>query len=56
VDYHIANYFGDKSGRHYRSKAYLLLNDQILQRCTNGEFTKISKVTKELKGILSELN
>lgn len=56
IYYHISNYFGDKSGKHFRSKRYLIIDDKILQQCDFGEVKEVNRLTKELKGILSELN
>lgn len=52
VGYHIANYFGDKSGCHYRDKWYVF-KDNVLYK-TNGYEPSIivTRMTKELKGIL----
>lgn len=53
--YHIANYFGDKSGRHFRTKHYVLIDNSIFQQISFGEVKEVAKRSKELKGILSEL-
>lgn len=54
IDYKIANYFGDKSGRHYRSKIYMLIGDKLFKQ-ENGEAVEVNRMTKELKGALAEL-
>lgn len=56
IGYHLSNYFGDRSGRHHRSKTYLLIDDKILQQDDHGKVKEVVRLTKELKGILSELN
>jgi hypothetical protein len=55
VGYHIANYFGDKSGMHFRNKSYLLISGQIFKRNENGYFSEVTRLNKELKGVLSEI-
>ena len=52
VGYHIANYFGDKSGCHYRDKWYVL-KDNVLYKLNGYEPSSIVvRMTKELKGIM----
>lgn len=55
IDFKIANYFGDKSGRHYRSKRYVMISDNIYQQLQLGEVKEVKRLTKELKGALSEI-
>lgn len=54
-DYKIANYFGDKSGRHFRSKIYIVINNKIYQQFTYEAAKEVTRLTKELKGALEEL-
>lgn len=54
IDYRIANYFGDKSGMHFRSKVYMLIGNKLYKQ-DNGEATEVTRMTKELKGALQEL-
>ena len=54
IDYQIVNYFGDKSGKHYRSKIYMMINDKLYKQ-ENGASIEVNRITKELKGILTEL-
>lgn len=54
INYKIANYFGDRSGMHYRSKNYMLIGDELYKQ-ENGEGVLIKRITKELKGVLEEL-
>lgn len=54
IDYRIANYFGDRSGMHFRSKVYMLIGDKLYKQ-DNGEATEVTRMTKELKGALQEL-
>lgn len=55
IDYKIANYFGDTSGKHYRSKRYVVVGDNIYQQLQFGEVKEVKRITKELKGALSEI-
>ncbi len=55
IDYKIANYFGDKSGMHYRSKRYIMYEDKIYQQQQFGEVKEGQRITKELKGALNEI-
>ena len=54
IEYQIANYFGDRSGMHYRRKEYVLIGDKLYKQ-VKGEGTEVKKITKELKGILEEI-
>ena len=54
IDYKIANYFGDTSGMHFRSKRYVVIGDKIYQQLKFGEAKEVKRITKELKGALSE--
>ena len=55
IDYKIANYFGDTSGMHFRSKRYVIIDDKIYQQLKFGEVNEVKRITKELKGALSEI-
>ncbi len=55
IDYKIANYFGDTSGMHYRSKKYVVIGDKIYQQLQFGEVKEVQRITKELKGALNEI-
>lgn len=55
IDYKIANYFGDTSGRHYRSKRYVVIGDKIYRQLQFGEVKEVKQITKELKSVLSEI-
>ena len=55
IDYKIANYFGDTSGMHFRSKRYVVIGDKIYQQLKFGEAKEVKRITKELKGALSEI-
>lgn len=55
IDYKIDNYFGDKSGMHYRSKRYVVMGNKIYQQLKLGEVKEVKRITKELKGALSEI-
>lgn len=55
VTYRIANYFGDTSGRHLRSKVYIVIGDNIYQQEPLGEAKEIKRISKELKGALSKI-
>lgn len=55
IDYRIENYFGDKSGKHYRNKRYVVVDDNIYQQLQYGEVKEVKRVTRELKGVLSEI-
>ena len=54
IDYQIANYFGDRSGIHFRSKIFMLIGDKLYKQ-DKGEGIEVTKITKELKGALEEL-
>lgn len=54
IDYQITNYFGDRSGMHFRSKLYMLIGDKLYMQ-KNGEGVEVKRMTKELKGALREL-
>lgn len=54
IDYRIANYFGDTSGMHFRSKTYMLVDDKLYKQ-EKGEGVEVKRMTKELKGALEEL-
>lgn len=54
VNYKIINYFGDTSGKHYRSKRYVLFDDRIYQQLPGGA-KEVKRITKELKGAISEI-
>lgn len=54
IDYKIANYFGDRSGMHFRSKVYILVGDKLYKQ-DKGEAIEVTRMTKELKGALEEL-
>ena len=55
IDYKIANYFGDTSGMHFRSKRYVVIGDKIYQQLKFGEAKEVKRITKELKGALNEI-
>ena len=55
IDYRIANYFGDKSDKHYRSKRYVVIGNKIYQQLQFDEVKEVTRLTKELKGALSEI-
>lgn len=55
IDYKIANYFGDTSGMHFRSKRYVVIGDNIYQQLQFGEVKEVKRISKELKGALSEI-
>ena len=55
IDYNIANYFGDTSGMHFRSKRYVVFGDKIYQQLKFGEVKEVKRITKELKGALREI-
>lgn len=48
VCYQIKNYFGDKSGFHFESKKYIVMDD-IVYKEDEG---KIKRIPKEIKGII----
>jgi len=51
----IPNYFGDCSGRHLRSKQYIKIGEHIYCQNEYGKVKEVLRPSKELKGILSEL-
>lgn len=55
ISYRIANYFGDTSGRHHRSKIYVVFDGKIYQQSQFGESKEVKRITKELIGALSEI-
>lgn len=56
VCYHIANYFGDVSGRHLRSKTYIVNPfGKIYEQLSAGEVKPHQRYSKELKGIYSDM-
>lgn len=55
IDYKIANYFGDTSGMHFRSKRYVIVGDKIYEQLQYGEVKEIKRKTKELKGVLTSI-
>lgn len=56
ISYKISNYFGDKRGMHFRNKQYIVIGDTIYQQLKFGEVKEVKRITKELKGALSEIN
>ena len=54
IEYQILNYFGDRSGMHYRHKEYMLVDGKLYKQ-VKGEGIEVKRMTKELKGILEEL-
>ena len=56
VIYRIANCFGNKSGMHYRKKKYIVIKGNIYQQFGCGKVKEIKRLTRELKGILSEID
>lgn len=56
IDYKIANYFGDTSGKHFRSKRYVVINNKIYEQLKFGEAKEIKLISKELKGALNEID
>ncbi len=55
IDYKIANYFGNTSGMHYRSKRYIVIDNKIYQQLKFDEVKEVKRITKELKGALNEI-
>lgn len=55
ISHKIANYFGDTSGMHFRNKRYVVIGDKIYQQLKFGEAKEVKRITKELKGALSEI-
>lgn len=57
IGYHISNYFGDKTGCHFRNKDYVFMNGIIYKQDRYGESsTIVCKITKELKNVKLYLN
>lgn len=50
----ISNYFGDKSGRHLRNKRYIKIGGNLYLQNEFGNPKEVLRLSKELKGILSE--
>lgn len=55
IDYNIANYFGDKSGRHHRSKRYVVIGGKVYQQVQFGKVKEVKRITRELRGVLEEI-
>lgn len=55
IDYKITNYFGDTSGMHFRSKRYVVIGDKIYEQLKFDEVKEVKRLSKELKGALSEM-
>lgn len=49
------NYFGDKSGRHIRTKNYVYYNGRLYQQLPTGEVKYIKRHTTELNGIFHDI-
>ena len=54
IEYQIKNYFGELDGLHYRSKDYILIDNKFYKQ-DKGDGIEVKRMTKELKGILSEI-
>ena len=50
----IKNYFGDKSGHHYRNKNYIY-KEGVLYKLDCNQGIEVKRVTKELSGILTNI-
>ena len=50
----IKNYFGDKSGHHYRNKNYIY-KECVLYKLDCNQGIEVKRVTKELSGILTNI-
>lgn len=50
----IKNYFGDKSGHHYRNKNYIY-KECVLYKLDCNQGIEVKRVTKELRGILTNI-
>ena len=48
------NYFGDKSGHHYRNKNYIY-KECVLYKLDCNQGIEVKRVTKELSGILTNI-
>lgn len=55
IAYQIANYFGDRSGMHYRNKRYVVIGEHVYQQLQWGEVKEVTRKSKELKGALNEI-
>lgn len=51
----VRNYFGDKSGHHYRNRDYVY-KDGTLYKLDLNQGIKVKKFTKELRGILNSIS
>lgn len=51
----VRNYFGDKSGHHYRNRDYVY-KDGTLYKLDLNQGIKVKKITKELRGILNSIS
>lgn len=49
----VTNYFGDKSGYHFKSKNYVVIGNNIYQQMENGYVKKVKRLSKELKGAMT---
>lgn len=56
INYKIANYFGDTSGKYFRSKRYVVIGDKIYEQLKFGEVKEVKRINKELNGALSEID
>lgn len=54
ISYKIQNYFGDKSGVHFRSRVYMLVDEKLYKQ-EDSAGVEVKRMTKELKGALEEL-
>ena len=54
ICYQISNYFGDTSGLHFRNKIYVYVDGKLYKQ-ENYKVVEVKRITKELKGILKEL-
>lgn len=54
IEYQILNYFGDKSGMHFRRKEYMLVGGKLYKQ-ERGYGIEVKRVTRELKGVLEEI-
>ena len=50
----IKNYFGDKSGHHYRNKNYIY-KEGVLYKLDCNQGIEVKRVTKEMSGILTNI-
>ena len=51
----IPNYFGDCSGMHLRNKRYIKIGEHIYCQSEYGKVKEVLRFSKELRGILKEL-